>query len=301
MSGAARAENRQDAPGAGTGARLARLLGASSVEVSARDDAAEWLCREHLSPGSVIYINFGPRDTYQGVVAMAARLARVGFVPVPHVAARALAGVTQLKDYLARAVGEAGVDQILAIAGDADTPAGPFAATRQLLMTGLFAQHGIRRIGFAGHPEPHRSVATPLLEAALGSKLALARATGHEAVIVSQFCFEAEPILAWLQRLRAQGIDAPVRIGLAGPASVATLAKFAVRCGIGHSIRALARGHSSLARLLVELGPDQVLASLAAALPADAAIDGLHFFTFGGIARTAVWLAAHRTDARPPR
>ena len=82
---------------------------------------------------------------------------------------------------------------------------------------------------------------------------------------------------------------------------ISTLAKFAVRCGIGHSIRALARGHSSLARLLVELGPDQVVADLAAALPADAAIDGLHFFTFGGIARTAAWLAAHETDARPPR
>jgi methylenetetrahydrofolate reductase (NADPH) len=82
---------------------------------------------------------------------------------------------------------------------------------------------------------------------------------------------------------------------LAGPTSVAALAKFAVRSGLGRSIGALAQGQTSVARLLVEAGPEPIIQALARA---DAgAIAGLHLFSFGGVARTAAWLgAAQRGD-----
>jgi len=271
--------------------RVAALIRECSIEISPRDPAAEQACRELLPPGMSVYVNHGPRDTYQEIVAAAARLRRAGFNPVPHLAARYLTGVTQLNDFLARASGEAGVVQVLAIAGDVSPPVGPFAASLQLMMSGLLPKHGISRVGIAGYPEPHPSIAAAALDEALRAKLELGRRTGLDISIVTQFCFEAEPILGWLRRIRAQGIDADVHVGLAGPASVSTLAKFAVRCGIGHSIRALARGHNSIARLLAEVGPERVMRSLAGAAEG-ADIVGLHFFTFGGIARTAAWLNA---------
>lgn len=269
--------------------RIAALISGCSIEISSRDPAAEQACRELLPPGMSIYVNHGPRDTYQGIIAAAARLRRAGFNPVPHLAARYLTGITQLNDYLARASGEAGVDQVLTIAGDISPPAGPFAASLQLMMSGLLPKHGISRVGIAGYPEPHPRIAAAALDEALAAKLELGRQTGLDVYVVTQFCFEAEPILGWIRRIRAQGIDADVRVGLAGPASVSTLAKLAVRCGIGHSVRALARGHNSFARLLVEVGPERVMRSLVGAA-GGADIGGLHFFTFGGIARTAAWM-----------
>jgi methylenetetrahydrofolate reductase (NADPH) len=217
-------------------------------------------------------------------------LRRAGFVPVPHVAARALVGFTQLNDFLARLAGEAGVEETLVIAGDLGRPAGPFHGAFEILATGLFERHGIRRIGIAGYPEGHPRIGRRALEDALAAKLGLARQNGLRPQIVTQFGFEAAPMVGFLGWCREPGIDAPVRLGLAGPASIATLAKFAVRCGVGRSLGALTGRHAAVARLLTETGPERVIDELVAAEAAGIAIAGLHFFTFGGVRRTAAWI-----------
>ena len=109
---------------------------------------------------------------------------------------------------------------------------------------------------------------------------------------MTQFGFDAAPILHWIAALRAQDIVCPILVGIAGPASVATLAKFAVRCGIGASLRALARGHTAFARILAEAGPDALIGALVAEEDPRWPIDGLHVFTFGGVRRTAEWIRA---------
>jgi methylenetetrahydrofolate reductase (NADPH) len=217
-------------------------------------------------------------------------LRRAGFGPVPHVTARAMVGFTQLNDFLARLAGEAGVEETLVIGGDLARPAGPFHSAFDILATGLFERHGIGRVGIAGYPEGHPKFGRRTLADALAAKLGLARQNGLRPQIVTQFGFEAEPILGFLGWCREQGIDAPVRIGLAGPASIATLAKFAVRCGVGRSLSALTSRHAAVARLLTETGPEQVIGELVAAEAAGIAITGLHFFTFGGVRRTAAWI-----------
>jgi methylenetetrahydrofolate reductase (NADPH) len=110
---------------------------------------------------------------------------------------------------------------------------------------------------------------------------------------VTQFGFDAAPILRWIAALRAQAITCPVLLGIAGPASVATLAKFAVRCGIGASLRALARGHTAFARILAETGPDALIGALVAEEEPGSPIDGLHVFTFGGVRRAAEWISGY--------
>lgn len=268
------------------------LVAGASLEVSPRDGAAVETCRALLAPGTPVYVSYVPGDTYHGSVAAAARLSRAGFRPVPHVAARYLASFTQLNDYLARARGDAGVDQMLVVAGDADRPLGTFQSCQQLLDTGLFQRHGITRIGIAGYPEGHPKIGNAALDEALRAKLALARRAGIDIYVVTQFCFEAPPIVQWIERLGPELAGVPVVVGLAGPASVATLAKFAVRCGIGNSIKSLVRGQTSVARLLLEAGPEQIVASLARAVQQGTPVAGLHFFTFGGVARTAKWCRA---------
>jgi methylenetetrahydrofolate reductase (NADPH) len=273
--------------------RVAALIGNCSIELSPRDELAGEALRRLLDPGTSVFVNHPPSVTHHDIVAACARLRRAGFVPVPHVAARRLASFTQASDFLQRAADEAEVDRILLIGGD-DSPVGPFRASLDLLATGLIERHGIGNVAFGGYPEGHLSIDPRTLDTALQAKVALAQQRGLAVSLVTQFGFEAQPILRWIAALRARGIDCPVRVGVAGPASVATLAKFAIRCGIGASLRALARGHTAFARILAEATPDGLVGELVAGEDAQAPIAGLHVFTFGGVRRTAEWL---RTSA----
>ena len=266
------------------------LLVGASLELSSRDPAEIDACADLLDPGTAVYISMPPGQSYHGNVALATRLKRAGFRPVPHVAARRIASRDVLDEYLARAAGEAGVDSALVIGGDSDRASGPFESSLALLETGLFQRHGITHVGVAGYPEGHPRIAAAALDTALVAKKGLARSAGIDLQIVTQFCFESEPVLAWTAKMKGHGL--PVRIGLSGPASLPRLLRFAALCGIGNSVRALKARPQAITRLLVEAGPEAVVRDIARS--GAAPIAGVHFFCFGGLMRTARWLRAVR-------
>ncbi len=276
------------------------LMRGWSVEISSRDTKALEAAAAHVEPGTEIYLNWLPGDHHHRTVAAAARLRQAGCNPVPHIAARYLASHTQLADFLARLSGEAGVTQVLAIGGDCERPAGPFEASFQVLESGLFQKYGIRRVGIAGYPEGNPRISPQALAMALSAKLDYASRSGLDAYIVTQFCFEAAPIVDWLRQIRGRGISAPVHVGLAGPAGLATLMKFALRCGVGNSMKALSLRGPAIARLLTESGPERVMRDLAQAAARDPAlgISAVHFFSFGGFERTAAWARAVADEGR---
>ncbi len=274
--------------------RVAALVAAASIEISPRDELAGEKLRDLFAPGTTVFINHPASVTHHDIVAACAKLRRAGFTPVPHIAARRLASFTQANDFLRRAAGEAEVTAALLIAGDPDLPAGPFPDSLALLASGVVERHGLRRVAFAGYPEGHPNIGAAVLAGSLRSKIELACRNGLGVWLVTQFGFEAAPIKRWIAALRADGIECPVRVGIAGPASVMTLAKFAVRCGVGASLRALARGHTAFARILVEARPDAVIDTLVASEDVGAPIDALHVFTFGGVRATAKWIEALR-------
>jgi methylenetetrahydrofolate reductase (NADPH) len=295
MTGASRVRTVADGPNP---SRAAELIGACSIEISPREAMTEQALNELLDPGATVFVNHPASVTHHDIVAACARLRRAGFVPVPHVAARRLASFTQARDFLQRAAADAGISSALIIGGDPDRPMGPFRDSLDLLTTGVVENSGVREIILGGYPEGHPRIDTRTLAFALRAKMALARERGLDVSLISQFAFEAAPIRRWIGSLRAQGSLCPVRIGVAGPASIATLAKFAVRCGIGASLRALGRGHAAFARILVEAGPDGLIDALVAEEDPAAPIDGLHLYTFGGLRRTAEWIRA-RTRRTP--
>src|SRR5262249_35058595 len=136
-------------------------------------------------------------------------------------------------------------------------------------------------------------VAPTELDRALAAKIEAAAATGLRVHIVTQFAFAAEPILAYVMRLRDLGIEQPVRIGIAGPASVATLLRYAAICGVTAWARALRREAGLPRPLCGAAAPDAIIRALAAAR-AGAALGDVspHFFSFGGLGATARWTAA---------
>jgi len=280
---------------------LASLLPSTSVEVSSRGHQLQDV-RDQFAPGTDVTITFLPGDDYHHNVETAAALRRAGFNPVPHIAARELPSREALADFLARGRGEADISRVLLIAGDVAIARGPFRSSRDIAASGLLEAHGITAVSVAGHPEGH-----PFLDAAhtfaqLDAWRDWGRTTGVAVSIVTQFCFESAPILGLLGDLDATGIALPVIVGLAGPASPATLGKFALRCGIGNSIRALRAQIGRYGRLLADTGPDQVLRGLQSApREATAAIAGFHLFPFGGVRKSGLWLRSTIEDSRRPQ
>ena len=277
---------------------LVSLLPSTSVEVSSRGHQLQDL-RDHFAPGTEVTITFLPGDDYRHNVETAVALRRAGFNPVPHIAARELPSRRALDDFLARARGEADIRRVLLIAGDVAIARGPFRSSRDIGASGLLEAHGITAVSVAGHPEGHPFLATANALSLLEAWRVWGRATGIAVSIVTQFCFESAPILCLLDDLGARGIALPVIVGLAGPASPATLGKFALRCGIGNSIRALRAEIGRYGRLLADTGPDQVLRGLRSApREATAAIAGFHLFPFGGVRKSGLWLRSAIEDAR---
>lgn len=266
---------------------LKALLASASVEISSHGRQFEEL-RDNFRPGIDVSITFLPSDDYRKNVETAVALRQAGFNPVPHIAAREMSSHDALDDFLARARGEAGVTRVLLIAGDGARVRGPFKSSADLRASGLIEAHGVGETDIAGHPEGHPFLDVAPALAALAHWRDWSRQSGVRVRIVTQFCFEATPILDWIGTLTARGIDLPVVVGLAGPATPATLMKFALRCGIGNSVRALRGQIGRTGRLLVDNSPDDVVRGLRPVPPGT--IAGFHLFPFGGLRKTANWL-----------
>ena len=261
----------------------------ASIETSTRN-LAEVDDYPSLRPrGTDVYVSWPPGFTYHHVVSVARRLRRAGMNPVPHIAARQLANHGVATDFLVSLRDEADVRRALIIAGDSEAQSGGYDSSTALLETGLLQAHGICSVGIAGYPEGHRKIPEAALMTALDRKIGYAGRHGIELFMVTQFCFEGQAILDWLGRLRARGVVLPVRVGVAGPATLRTLVNYGMRCGIGNSIRALGSQALSLTRLLAQHGPEKVVRRIAA--PAEEiGIAGLHLFPFGGFANSARWI-----------
>ena len=247
--------------------------------------------REHLRPGTVVYITFLPGSDFDDTVAVAKRLRNEGFVPVPHFAARSIPDQATFDNYLARVVGEAGVDWVLCIAGAVDKPVGNFSDSTQLLDTGLFDKHGIKKIALAGHPEGSPDMSDESIMAALNWKNGFADRTDAELYLVTQFAFESAPVIAWDKMLQTEGNKLPIHIGIPGLATLKTLLMHAKACGIGASMKFLTKQARNVTKLMVVNTPDKLVTALAdyCANDTNSGIEGVHVYPLGGLRRSAKW------------
>ena len=246
---------------------------------------------DHLEPGAWVYITFLPGSDFNDTVAVAKRLREEGFEPIPHFAARSIPNHQTLQENLDKVTSEAGVSRVLCIAGAVDKPVGDFTDSTQLLETGLFDQFGIKHIAVAGHPEGSPDMSDESIMAALQWKNRFKEASDAEMHVVTQFVFEADPIIKWDQMLRAEGNKLPIHIGVPGLATLKTLLMHAKACGIGASMKVLTKQAKNISKLLVVNTPDKLVHDLAEyqATDPNCGITGVHMYPLGGLRRTAKW------------
>jgi methylenetetrahydrofolate reductase (NADPH) len=269
------------------------LASDASIEINVQDVMHLRASAAFLSPGKKMYVSHLPKQTWVETVTACQAVHDAGFNPVPHIPVRLLANAATLDSLLADFVRDAHVNEVLLIAGDYAQVLGPYAAVKDVLSTDALSRHGITRVSLAGHPEGHPKVALPDIRNAEREKCLVAERAGLEVTLLTQFFFEPEPFLNWVRELRDSGVQAKIVAGISGPAKLATLFRYALRCGVGPSIRALGARPTSLLNLVGDRGPEKVLRGIAedrAACAAD--FTGIHLFCFGGYLRTCEWLRA---------
>lgn len=273
---------------------ITSLLANASVEMTCKDVADLPAAAELLPAGTDIFIALFPNQTFDELTEAARAVNAAGFTAVPHVPARRVKDVAEVRK-IAHGFAAVGVRKFLLIAGDMPAPEGAFDSTIGVLESGEFAAAGIKEMYMAGHPEGHAHMTTEQLRQYEARKVALTNQQGVKLNFVTQVVFEAEPMIEWENTLRATGITHQARPGLPGPASLKTLLRYAKICGAGASIRALGSGGKMalVANLLGDSGPEESIRTLARAQAAGKTnFGGLHFFAFGGFLKTCKFVSA---------
>jgi methylenetetrahydrofolate reductase (NADPH) len=275
-----------------------------SIEVMPRTAEKIDDFRTLLPAKTRVYVAHIEGTPIDDMVATARRLTEQGYTPMPHFPARIIKDRAMLADWVARYQGDAGVTQALMLAGGVSQPVGDFHSSMQLLETGLF--DGFTRLHVAGHPEGNRDIditgGDKSVMEALHWKQAFNERSDAEMAIATQFAFEAAPVIAWADRLAAEGIKLPIHIGIAGPAKLQTLIKFAIACGVGASLKVLQKRAKDVTKLLLPFEPTELVTQLAmhkAANP-NFGIEAVHFFPLGGIKTNAGWTIEHGGPAAQP-
>ena len=285
-------------------ATLESFLSGYSIEVMPRTADKVESFSDILPLNTRVYIAHIEGTPIEDMVRTARRLNEEGFEVMPHFPARIIKDKHQLSEWISQYEGEAGVDQALLLGGGLSAPAGDFEDSMQLVETGLF--DGFKHLHFAGHPENNRDIDPDgfdhMVMQALRWKQAFCERTDARVALTTQFCFESAPVIAWADRLAAEGINLPIHIGVAGPAKLQTLIKFSMACGVGPSMRVLQRRAKDVTKLLLPYEPSDLLAELSAHKERhpNFGIEQVHFFPLGGIKTNANWVTQNAPVAGQP-
>lgn len=280
------------------------LLNGYSIEVTPRTADVVESFRDILPVGTRVYIAHIEGTPIYDMVRTAHRLSEEGFAVMPHFPARLIKDKAELIEWISQYQGEAGIEQGLILGGGLKNSTGNFKDSMQLIETGLF--DNFKHLHFAGHPEGNDDIESDgsdnMLMQALRLKQNFSERTDANVAIITQFCFESAPIISWAEKLAIEGIQLPIHIGLAGPAKLHTLIKYAISCGVGPSMKVLQRRAKDMSKLLVSYEPTELLAELAfhkEQYPSFG-IEQVHLFPLGGIKSSVAWATANGVGSGKP-
>jgi methylenetetrahydrofolate reductase (NADPH) len=244
-----------------------------------------------LPPGTRVNVTFLGNENTELRSNAARAVKQAGFVPVPHISARRLVSEDALAEFL-KTLNDAGAsDHVFVISGDPARPEGPYEDALVLIKRAPLDEFGVKTVSVSGYPEGHPGISEKTLWAALEGKVAALAGQGRSGDIITQFGFDVDPVVGWIEQVRSRGIPLPIRVGVPGPAGIRRLLSYAGRFGVATSAGIAKKYGFSLSNLLGTAGPDRFITELARRLDTDRhGVVGLHFYTFGGLQPTAQWI-----------
>lgn len=275
------------------------LLHDFSLEITGKDAEALRSTGAALPAGTRVHVTYLAHEDLS-LRLTAARSARdVGLVAVPHVSARRLRSRAELDELVGGLRADGNAEHLFLVAGDPRTPEGPYADTLAVIESGVLESHDVRQVGVTGYPEGHPHIPEDVLWRSLEQKVSALAERAIGASVTTQFGFDADQVLVWVEQARHRGVTVPVRVGVPGPAGARRLLAYAARCGVGTSASIARKYGLSLTNLMGSTGPDRFIDALGARY--DEGRHGelhLHLYTFGGVGATVAW--ARRFAASMP-
>jgi methylenetetrahydrofolate reductase (NADPH) len=237
-------------------------------------------------PKSVrLTVTASPPKGIEATIALAERFAGHGYSVSPHLSAKMIRDKVQLGEFVER-LKAVGIDSVFVVGGDAETPAGEYTDALSLLKSLDSIGHEFREIGIGGYPEGHHFIPPAALDAALKEKAALAT------YVATQICFDAPAIVSWARKIKADGVNLPVRVGMPGAVSREKLLRISLASGVGDSLKFLQKQKGMFWRFFVPGGysPNKLISGLKPAIGAsDNNLQDFHIFTFNELEGTEAW------------
>ncbi len=269
---------------------LSDILDDYSVEMTGKDVPSLNEARALLRPGTRVNVTYLGNEDF-GMRRTAIRAAAGwGFTPVPHISARRLPSQHALEEFLGALRADGTTRDVFVVGGDPAQPEGPYRSSLDVIRTGLLEKHGIGSVSISGYPEGHPDISDDLLWSAMAVKSREISERGITGNVVTQFSFDADAVVAWIEEVRDRGITVPIRVGVPGPTGVRRLLAFAGRFGVTSSATIARKYGLSLTNLLGTAGPDRFIRRLSDRLNDNHGEVRLHFYTFGGLQQTAAWI-----------
>ena len=268
------------------------LVQDASLEMTGKDVEALREAAPFIAPGTRINVTFLGNEDLEMRVTASKAVKELGFIPVPHISARRLRSEDELKEFLQALADVDATEYVFAVGGDPAEPMGPYGSSLEMIQSGIFADFGVKEVSIAGYPEGHPEISDEVLTRELNGKLDELAKQKLGARILTQFGFDTDPIATWLKEVAADNVTAPIGIGVPGPAGIKRLLTYARRFGAATSAGIVKKYGFSLTNLMGSAGPDKFIGNLADVVAeSDYQGDvGVHFYTFGGMTRTAEWL-----------
>ena len=273
-------------------ARLSELLIGGSFELQPREMHRAAQIAALLPKDTCVYVPSLPGLPLARTLETVKAIRDAGLDPVPHVSARRILNRDEFGSFLKEAVSKHGVHRVLLLGGDEPKPKGPFADSLQILESGLLADSGVKEIGVAGYPEGHPRIRATELLSSFQRKQKLTAEQGLGMYVVTQFSFAPNRVVDYCAQLARSAPDVSIYVGVAGPTDPVALARYAQRCGVSASLRALRNLGSGIAQLVTHSDPhDQLVALARYSLRREPSnVVGVHIYSFGGVVRTANWI-----------
>lgn len=269
---------------------LSDILDDYSVEMTGKDVPSLNEARALLRPGTRVNVTYLGNEDF-GMRRTAIRAAAGwGFTPVPHISARRLPSQQALEEFLGALREDGTTRDVFVVGGDPAQPEGPYRSSLDVIRTGLLEKYGIGSVSISGYPEGHPDISDDLLWSAMAGKSREIAERGITGNVVTQFSFDADAVVAWIEQVRDRGITVPIRVGVPGPTGVRRLLAFAGRFGVASSATIARKYGLSLTNLLGTAGPDRFIRRLSERLNDHHGEVRLHFYTFGGLQQTAAWI-----------
>jgi methylenetetrahydrofolate reductase (NADPH) len=235
---------------------------------------------EYLPEGATVAITTSPQLGLEATLERTEQGTARGFDVVPHIAARYVEDDEHVAE-IAERLKAAGVTDIFVPGGDREEPAGEFESAHEFLTALDELGYSFEEVGITGYPEGHAFLDDETLAEAMAKK------EPYATYLVTQLCYDPEAIVAWVEEIRARGVELPVEVGIPGVMKYQRLLQISQKVGVGDSVRFLRKTTGVLGFVKQLVGsrgkytPDALIDGLAPyADDPEYGIRSVHVYTF---------------------